>query len=158
MNMTDKRLIKNSGFTLVELMIVAGILAVVFTGMLNLFIFTSVQAEMAGNKTLAISAAQDKLEEIRDHDYDDIVIDYAGGGTPGNTFNTVGLTGKGAVYVNSSNTELLVIKVVVSWRNKYNRLIGEDADLDGVLDVGEDLDSNGELSSPITLISMITRR
>lgn len=147
-----------NGFTLVELMIVAGILAVVFTGMIKLFIYTSVQSNLAGNKTLAVTAAQNVMEEIRNYMFDDIAVDYASAGTPGDTFNPFGLTGKGKVYVDSSNAELLVIKIVVSWQDKYGRIIGEDLDLDGSLDGGEDADGDTQLSSPVTLISMITRR
>jgi len=44
--MKDKR----AGFTLVELLIVVWILAIVIVGMIQLFIYTSVQAELAGNK------------------------------------------------------------------------------------------------------------
>lgn len=152
------RLKSNNGFTLAELVVVVGILSVVITGLLQLFIYTSVQAEISGNSTLAISEAQDKMEEIRNHNYDTIVADYASSGTPGNTFDLSLLTGKGVVYIDSSNAELLVVEVVVCWKNKYNRILGEDLDLDGVLDAGEDTNGDLEISSPVKLISMITRR
>ncbi len=55
---------KEAAFSLVELLIVVWILAFVMTAMIQLFIYTSVEAEMAGNKTLAVSEAQNKIEEI----------------------------------------------------------------------------------------------
>lgn len=146
------------GFTLVELMIVVGILSVVITGVVNLYIYTSVAAQLAGNKTLAVGEAQSKIEEIRNYTFDNITADFGVGGTPGNTFNLSQLTGKGVIYIDSTNTELLVIEIVVSWKDKYNRIIGEDTNLNGVLDAGEDLNSNGKIDSIITVMSMITRR
>ena len=158
---------KNSGFTLVELMLVVWILATVMTGMIQLFIYTSVQAQMAGNKTLAISEAQSKIEEIRNHSYSTIATDYASGGTPGNIFTPTMPNSKGVIYLDTTgsfspgaSSELIGIKVVVSWRDKYNRIVGEDKDLDGVFDAGEDLSGGvaNQLDSPASLISMITRR
>ncbi|MCA9407413.1 MAG: prepilin-type N-terminal cleavage/methylation domain-containing protein [Candidatus Omnitrophica bacterium] len=148
----------NDGFTLVELLIVAGIMSVVLTGMIKLFIYTNIQAELAGNKTMAVNEAQMKLEEIRNHTYAQIVADYGSGGTPGNTFNLNQLNGMGVIYVDSTNTELLEVDIKVCWQDKYNRIIGEDLDLDGVLDVGEDNNSNGQIDSIVSLSSMITRR
>src|SRR3990167_4005487 len=130
------------GFTLIELVFVAGILAVVLTGMIQLFIHTSVTAELSGNKTLAVAEAHNKLEEMRNHSFDLIATDYASGGTPGDTFNLTNLTGKGKIYIDNSNPSLLTLKVVIAWQNKYNRIVGEDLDLDGTLDGGEDTDSD----------------
>ena len=156
---------KNSGFTLVELMLVVWILATVITGMIQLFIYTSVQAQMAGNKTLAISEAQNKIEAIRNHTYSTIAVDYASGGTPGNIFTPTMPNSKGVIYLDTtgsfspgSSAEVIGIKVVVYWKDKYNRIVGEDQNFDGVLAVGEDLNGNNQHDSPASLISMITRR
>ena len=152
----------HSGVTFVELLITSAILSVVILGCLQLFIYSSTEAEMTGNLTSALTETQNKIEEIRNHTYSNIVTDYASGGTPGNTFNLTLLTGKGIVYIDNStapcNSELLCLQVVVSWRNKYNRVVGEDQNLNGVLDAGEDLNGNGKLDSPAMLMSMITRR
>jgi len=120
----------NSGFTLVEVVLAAGILAFVIVAMVKVFIYTSTQAELAGEKTLATLAAQSKLEEIRNHDYDNISTDY-----DGSIFDPTGLNGMGKIYVGGS-AELLEITAVVCWRDKYGRLIGEDKNLDGNLDSG----------------------
>ena len=147
-----------SGFTLAELLIVVWILAIVIVGMVQLFIYTAVQAKLAGNQTAAISEAQNKIEEIRTHTYANIVTDYGAGGTPGNTFNLSLLTGKGIVTIDSSNAELLTMTIKACWRDKYNRIVGEDKNLNGQLDSGEDANGNGVIDSPVTLMSMITRR
>lgn len=147
-----------SGFTLAELMIVVAILATVFTGMIQMFIQTSALANLSGNKTIALSEAQSKIEEIRSHAYDQIVTDYSSGGTPGNIFDLSLLNGKGIIYIDNSNAELLVLEVVICWLDKYGRVIGEDTDLDGILDLDEDTNDDFKISSEIKLMSMITRR
>lgn len=153
---------KNQGFTMVELVIVIGIMSVSIVGLLSLFLYTSVQGEMSGNKTLAVKTAQSKVEEIRNHTYSLIAADYALGGTPGNTFDISGVTGKGVVYIDSTNApcsaELLCIEIDVSWQNKYGRMIGEDINYNGVPDAGEDVNVNNRLDSPVKIVSMITRR
>ena len=153
---------KNSkaGITLVELMIAIGILTFVIVSMIQLYIYTSVQAELAGNKTLAVSEAQSKIEEMRNHNYDLIAEDYGDGGTPGNTFDLSYLNGKGLISIDSTDPELLVLQVSIFWRDKYDRIVGEDLNLNGALDEdeGEDANENDRLDAVVELISMITRR
>lgn len=64
------------GFTLVEVMISVGVLAFVIVGLLQLFVYCSTLADAAGNMTLAVNEAQTKMEEIRNYDFDRIVLDY----------------------------------------------------------------------------------
>lgn len=149
--------LKNEGFTLVEVMIATGILATIITGMIRLFILTSIQSDLAGEKTAAISEAQSKLEEIRSASYDLIPLLY-GSGSGGDVFDPILLDGKGVIYIDSSNTELTEMEVVISWRSDNGRVIGEDLNLDGDLDPGEDLNGNNKLDSPAQLATMITRR
>ncbi len=152
------RVNKNNGFSLIEIVVTVGILTILLTNLLGLFIYCSTLAQSAGNMTLAIREAQEKLEEIRDHNYSLITTDYAAGGSPGNIFNLNQLNGKGAVYVDSSSPDLLQIKVVVSWKNKDTRVIGEDTNLNGILDAGEDKNANGQLDSIVSLVTMIAKR
>ena len=149
-----------AGFTMIELVIIAGILSLTIVGMVRLFIFTSVGAQLAGNKTQAISEAEKKLAEIRNYSFDDISTDYESGGTMGNTFNPSHFDGpaKGVVYIDDTNAELLIIDTVVCWEDKYGRIIGEDINLNGTLDTGEDLNSNGKIDSIVELSTMLTRR
>jgi len=150
--------LSENGFSLVEVLVVAVILAVVLTSMVQLFIYSSVQAQLGGEQTAAVSEAQNKVEEIRGHDFDAIVTDYGVSGTPGNKFSLDQLTGMGAIYIDNSNSNLLVIDVVTSYESKYDRIIGEDANLNGVLDSGEDVNSNGKIDSPVKVSTMLTRR
>ncbi len=113
----------SKGLTLIELMVTVVILAVVLLGLLQLFVYCLGLGEMAGNLTVAVSEAQGKLEEIRNHNFSDIAGDYASGGTPGNTFNLAQLSGTGTININDANSELLEIEIAVSWQNKDGRVI-----------------------------------
>ena len=147
------------GFSLLEVLLTVSILTITLIGLLQLFVYCSFLSELSGNVTLAVTEAQNKLEEIRNHNYSLITADYIEGGSPGNTFNLSQGAGKGVIYIDSSNPSLLQIQVVVSWKNNKNdRVIGEDTNLNGSLDSGEDLNGNGKLDSPATVVSLIARR
>jgi len=150
--------LSNDGFSLIEVLVVSGILITVIIGLIQVFVYCSTLFDSAGNLAGTVAEAQSKLEEIRNHTYSQITTDYASGGTPGNTFNLSKGNGKGAIYIDSSNSDLLQMTLVVSWRNQNGRIVGEDLNLDGVLDTGEDIDSNNKLSSPTTIVSLIARR
>lgn len=142
-------------FTLVELLVVTGILSIVILGLIQTLILGSVLADLSNRKTIAMGEAQDKLEEILNHAYAQITADYGAGGTPGNTFSLSQITGKGRITIDSSTTNLLKIDVVVSFQYRNGRIMGEDLNLNGALDVGEDANGNGVLDSPIKLSTYI---
>src|SRR3989338_1285434 len=121
---TRKKIFQSpQGFTLVEVLIAVGILAIVIVWLLQLFVSCSAPAEAAGNTTFALNEAQNKMEEIRNHDFDSIATDYASGGTPGNTFTLSTLNGTGTVATSQvgGSSELLQIGIDVSWQNKNGR-------------------------------------
>ena len=155
---TRDRASNTKGFSLAELLVTVGILVTVIVILLQLFIYNSVLAELSGNMGYALSDAQSKLEEIRNSDYSVITTNYASGGTPGNTFTLSQGQGRGVIYIDSSNSSLLKVTVVICWRNKDGRVIGEDTDLDGVLDAGEDLDGDGQISSKARFIMRVAKR
>lgn len=144
----------NQGFTLVELLMAVIILGFTLTGLIQVFLQCSVLAELSRNKTTAMSEIQGKMEEIRNSTYSSIAANYDDVG-----FDLSQLTGKGISYVDSTNADLLEIKIVASWQNKDGRVIGEDQNLDGDDEGGaEDLDGDGDVSSIATLISKIATR
>lgn len=147
-----------AGLSLAELLVTTSILVTVIVIMLQLFIYNSVLAELSGNIGFALSEAQTKMEEIKNSSFALITTDYVSGGTPGNTFNLSQGQGKGVIYIDSTNANLYTVSVVVCWRNKDGRVIGEDTDLDGVLDGGEDLNSNSKIDSKVNLTLQIARR
>ena len=159
MRISGKNQLRNcEGFSLAELLVTVGILVTVIVILLQLFIYNSVLAELSGNIGYVLSDAQTKLEEIKNSDYSLITTNYASGGTPGNTFNLSQGQGKGVIYIDSSNASLLQVTVVICWRNKDGRVIGEDTNLNGTLDAGEDLNGNGTIDSKATFILKIAKR
>ena len=147
-------------FTLVELLIVVWILVVVIVGMMRIFIYANITPQLAANKTQAVSEAQDKIEEIRNSNYGNITTAYADGGTPGNTFTLSQINGIGTIYINSSNPKLLEIKAVVCWQDRYGRIIGEDINLNGQLDAGEDVAGGvtDEIDSMVNLTTFLAEK
>jgi prepilin-type N-terminal cleavage/methylation domain-containing protein len=141
----------NQGFTLVELLVVVGILSVVILGLIQIFLVGAILSDLSNRKTIAIGEAQDKMEEIRNHTYNLIATDYASGGTPGNKFSLSQINGEGVITIDSSTASLLKVDIVVSFQYKNGRIVGEDLNLNGVLDAGEDANGNGVLDSPVKL-------
>jgi len=146
------------GFTLVEVLVATGLLVIVLAGLVGLFVYCSMLSELSGDMTMVMSELQGKWEEIRNHDYDLIVSDYSSGGTPGNTFDLTQVNAQGVIYIDAANPELLVVKIVASWQARNDRIMGEDQNLNGILDAGEDQNGNGEIDSSTSLVSMITQR
>jgi len=144
---------KTAGLTLAELMIAALILGVVLVGILASYIACLDLNELSRNASIAINLGQTKLEEIKNHTYALIETDY--NNVP---FNIAGLTGMGVSYVDDTNPDLLMVTVTVCWRQKNGRIVGEDTNLNGQLDSGEDtIDPNGRLDSLAQVVTYIAR-
>lgn len=146
------------GFTFVELLLAVSILAVIVVGIQEMFIMASVLGDVSSNTSIAIIEARNKIEEIRNTPFDDIVTNYSLAGDPGKTFNAVNIQGKGVVTIDDTDPLLLKVTVDVSFLCKNNRKIGEDKNLDGILEGGEDDNGNGKLDSVATLTTYIAKR
>jgi len=137
-------------------MIAAAVLVVALLGLLGVFTNCFGLNETARNLTIAINGAQERLEQIRNADFGTIIANYNG------PFNVSGLDGIGrvdATYVAGSNNNLIDTRVVICWRQGRNRIIGEDINLNGNLDAGEDVNpTNGSLDSPAQLVTLITEK
>lgn len=136
-----------------ELMIAALILAMVIAGLLVSYISCLQLTDSARNTSLAMNAAQAKSEEIEEHAYDDIKNDYNNV-----SFTPANQNGKGVSYVDDTNSNLLKVTVTVCWRQTRGRVVGEDKDLDGQIDAGEDINVNGILDSPAEIVTYIAKR
>ncbi len=64
-----------------------------------------------------------------------------------------GGTSAGVSYVTLVNPSLAQITVSYCWRQKNGLFVGEDVDLDGNLDPGEDTNGNGIIDSPVQLVT-----
>jgi len=60
------------------------------------------------------------------------------------------------VWSSAGYDRLLEVILTVSWKQRDGRIIGEDLNLNGILDAGEDANSNGRLDSPSELRSLIS--
>ena len=142
-------------FTLIEVMLGALILIVVMLSIIATYIICFELVYTSRNMTFAVNSAQMKMEEIKNHGFYNIFADYNN-----TTFDIDELPvgeSMGIVYVDNTNPDLLEVTISVCWRQR-GRIIGEDSDLDGSLDLGEDLNGNGIIDSPAQLISLITVR
>lgn len=149
---------KNSrdGFTLVELMIAVGVLVVALVGLLGVFAHLMLLNENSSKLTLAVTACQAKLEEMRNSSFSTLYLSYNGA-----NFNPAGFSSgeaKGAISINNSNPNLLQVFISVSWMTRSNRVIGEDKNLNGVLNAGEDSNANGRLDSPGQIATLMAQR
>ena len=101
------------GFTLMELMIAAGVLVFALLGLLAVFIGCSGLNETARNLTIAINGVQREIEGIRNLPFNQIdELD-------GSSFEITGIAdseSEGIIEVDDSNPELLVVTVTVCWR------------------------------------------
>jgi Tfp pilus assembly protein PilV len=110
---------KNKAFSLVEILIAAVILIIVLGGLLHLFNHCLTLSTQSANIVTATAEGYSKLEEIRLHEYDDIVADYNG-----NVFALQQLNGNclvNAAYVDETNQNLLQVTVTVNYIEKANR-------------------------------------
>jgi len=144
-----------NAFTLMELMVAALILAIVLVGLLASYATCFNLNEIAQNTAFAVNACAKKTEEIKNFaNFDQIKTTYHDVSFPPDN-----LTGSGVSYVDDTNPDLLVITVTVCWRQKNGRIIGEDADLDGGFDPGEDtITVNGMLDSVAQVVTYLARR
>jgi hypothetical protein len=145
------------GFTLVELIVASGTIALSVAGLLQLFVYCLWQAENSGNLTAAFTEAHGKLEELRNADFERIPADYGPGGDPGPTFALADPPGMGVVYLDTGTPDLIGVEVVVCWRER-SAVSGEDSNLNGLLDAGEDANGNGRLDSPASTATVVGRR
>ena len=148
-----KRRVSEKGFTLVEVMLAVAIAAVALCGILATYAACFTLIRTSKNASIATSAAQGLLDEIRNTSFPLIKSTYNGTNF---TVNNMPLN-RGIVYVDDSNPELLKVTISVCWK-QGNIVVGEDKNLNGSLDTGEDANSNGIIDSPVELTTLIVNR
>jgi len=144
--------LRRKGFVLAEVLLGAAILAFVLCGILATYINCFDLITTSRNSTAAVNSAQSIIEEIRDYSFTSIFNDYNN-----QTFTVSEIpASRGIIYVDNTNPDLLTVTISVSWQQHGNRIIGEDLDLDGVIDAGEDINANNMLDSPVQIITLVT--
>ncbi|MDD5006073.1 MAG: hypothetical protein PHS93_06200 [Candidatus Omnitrophica bacterium] len=156
-NDISNKLRRKDAFSFVELLISASILMVIVIGLLYTYIACFELNEFSRNLTLANNALQAKLESIRETPFDSITA------LDGTTFSLDGFASGQAIGVvdiyDSVYSDLKYIRLVACWKQKSNRVIGEDTNLDGTLQPQEDANGDGDgiLDSPAEIITLISR-
>ena len=142
---------KSSGFTLMELMIAVVILMVALTGLIATYVSCFDLNETARNLNYAMIAAQEKIEEIRNANFNDI-MGYNNATFQISDFYPVGTSpiasgdSKGLVTVVQVNPNLLKVTIKVCWKQRGGRVIGGDSNL------------NPNDNSPAQLVTLIAER
>ena len=148
MGKSNFRKIKGTeGFALVEVMVSAVIMILAFVGILVTYMKCMELNEMSRNKSMATKAAKTRMELINTSAFSSLTANY------NNIPFLPAVRMAGVSYINTTNPDLAQIVVSVCWRQKNGLLVGEDADLDGVLDAGEDTNGNGMIDSPVQLVT-----
>ncbi len=139
-----------SGFSLAELMVASVFLIFALMAVILGYLKCMELNDLSRNSSFAIKAVKSRMETIKNTAFNQLVPTYHNV-----TFTVNNLTGQGVSYVDSSDPILYKISVVYCWRQKSGRVIGEDKDLDGVLDAGEDLNGDGRISSIVELVNYV---
>lgn len=141
----------NKGLTLMEIMVSLAILVPLFAGVMVGYVKCLEFNSISKNTSTAILAVQNKITEIENTQFDQVVSTYNNA-----TFTATGLDGIGVTYVDSSVANILSVKTVFCWRERNGRIMGEDANQNGQWDSGEDtIDNNSELDSVVQLTTII---
>lgn len=138
-----------AGFTLLELMLTAVILIGVLMALVGVPIYCFNLAETNYNTANAYNNAREQIESIFSA-VGNIVEDNT-------TFTLLNPEGKGRIEITEVSPDVFQVRVVVCWKQRGGRIIGEDSNLNGVLDSGEDLDGDGALDSPCEIITLMTK-
>ncbi|MBF0521468.1 MAG: prepilin-type N-terminal cleavage/methylation domain-containing protein [Candidatus Omnitrophica bacterium] len=141
------------GFTLMELMVVTVILIVAIGGILATYIQCLAISEISRNSTTAMIAAKSRLEDIKNASFDQLVTKFNKV-----SFSIGDLNGIGVSYVDNTNLDLYKITISVCWQQRNGQIIGEDTNLNGQLDAGEDVNHNNIIDSPLQIVTYIYNR
>jgi prepilin-type N-terminal cleavage/methylation domain-containing protein len=147
---SKSKILNTKGVTLPELMIATFILVIVFSSSIVTFLRCLELNELARNSSQAIIAEQNRMTDIEDTPFNNIYATYHNV-----TFTDAALNGIGVSYIDDSDPDLLKVTITFSWRQANGRIIGEDTNLNGVINAGEDVNNNGILDSPVTFVSYL---
>lgn len=143
----------NKGFALPEMLLAALIASFALCGILLTYIACMNMVKSSKNVSIATSAAQGVIEDVRNTPFPQIVANYNQ-----MAFVVNGIpSSRGIVYVDDTNPELLLVTVSVCWR-EGNMVIGEDQNLNGILEAIEDTNGNNMIDSTVELVTQVANR
>ncbi len=144
---------KNQGFTLPEVLIATTVFLLTSVGILFTYVQCLELNSINHDTSLVLQYTRSMLEEIKSTSPSMMHETYNE-----KTFPFEKPTGIILVKVNDQNPQLLIVTVRCFWKQAKGRIIGEDKNLNGFLEEAEDLNKNGELDSPVTLVTYIYNR
>ena len=139
---------RNKGFTVVEVLIAVLILLPVFVSVMYVFIRSMELSDMARHSSEAVREVRSRITDIENTPFAQVDVNYNN-----STFTIAGIDGIGVTYVDDSVPNILEITNSFCWQESNGRLIGEDTNLNGVLDAGEDDNGNGIIDSPVMIVT-----
>jgi prepilin-type N-terminal cleavage/methylation domain-containing protein len=161
----QRRFLSLTGFTLIEVLVAITIVVVAIGALALLYpgILAGLRQDTQNLRTWEI--AKQEIETLKQTNFATLYADsYEPGTTPATkVFSTGAANASGAYYIervrnNAGATlnDLLKIEVVVCYQSG-NRIVGEDLNLNGVLDVGEDTNADQKISSSVSLITLVSQ-
>jgi len=141
------------GFVLSEVLLATVIAAFAICGILLMYVVGMDLIRTSKNVSIATSAAQGLIEEIRNTSFPEIVTSY---NLLQFSVNNIP-SSSGIVYIDDTDPEFLLVTISVCWR-QGNRIIGEDININGALDAGEDTNGNGIIDSTVELVTQVANR
>jgi prepilin-type N-terminal cleavage/methylation domain-containing protein len=160
------------GMTLVEVLVASSIFAFCIAGLLLTYMNLFVLTDLSRDTTIANNALAAKLEAAKTVSFGNLLTwcntstgfnvaneDLLSGGVPI-------VIGKGNItceyvpdpFTNTTYSDLIKVRVVISYKSR-SRVVGEDQNLNGQLDIGEDdaryAGGAGRLDSPVEGVVLI---
>ncbi len=149
---------RKKAFTLVEILVSTAIMAIAITSTLQVLIFLLQMNEANQVSVLCMNRLQGRMDEVKSVLYDDVVARYDGVQFTVPELTARSIRHSGVIYATEIEPGFLTdVKVVICWENK-SRVMGEDANFNGLLDGGEDENGNGELDSPQMIEGTVLNR
>ena len=144
---------KRQGFTLPELLIATTVVLLSSVGILFTYVQCLELNSINHDTSIVIQQSRNLMEEIKS----------TSPATVHETYNdkTIPMEkpqGLLLVKVNDQNPQLITVTVRCFWKQAKGRVIGEDKNLNGFMEENEDVNKNGELDSPVTLVTYLYNR
>ena len=140
-------------FTLAELMIATLILVMGLMGILVTYVRCIELDEISAKSFDTLQAMRDVVENIRNTPYNEIFPTFSN-----QNFVINGIPGMGTIYIDNTNPRLMGIQVVFCLKLSKGYILGEDRNLNGILDKNEDLNKNDQIDSPLKLFTLLFYR
>jgi len=139
-----------SGMTIVEVLIAVFILLPILGLGMQTFVKCMELSDMAKNSSLAVWGVKKELAAIENTTFNQIYTTYHNA-----TFTIPDINGIGKVAVDNTVDDHVIVHVSFSWQERRGRVMGEDKNLNGVLNAGEDANGNGLLDSTVEMTTQV---